>query len=136
MLLELEKLIFAQCLSPKLDGRTMVISPPSLLSENNPGSWQNVFSDFNIHADFVSTGKLDEALELIRKREYKNIVIDEAHRFRNETTISYENFLKFVEVRELFLFLQLHTIILQKIFLHSLNFFKTHEKAQSQGFLI
>jgi SNF2 family DNA or RNA helicase len=61
-----------------------------LLSKNNPGSWQNVFSDFNIHADFVSTGKLDEALELIRKREYKNIVIDEAHRFRNETTISYE----------------------------------------------
>ena len=120
----------------QLDGRTMVIAPPSLLSKNNPGSWPNVFSDFNIHADFVSTGKLDEALELIRQREYKNIVIDEAHRFRNETTISYENFLKFVEVRELFLFLQLHTIILQKIFLHSLNFFKTHEKAQSQGFRI
>jgi len=74
----------------QLDGRTMVIAPPSLLSKNNPGSWPNVFSDFNIHADFVSTGKLDEALKLIRQREYKNIVIDEAHRFRNETTISYE----------------------------------------------
>ncbi len=74
----------------QLDGRTMVIAPPSLLSKNNPGSWPNVFSDFNIPADFVSTGKLDEALDDIRKREYKNIVIDEAHRFRNEVTISYE----------------------------------------------
>jgi superfamily II DNA or RNA helicase/HKD family nuclease len=86
----LGKTYICAMLVSQLDGRTMVIAPPSLLSKNNPGSWQNVFSDFNIHADFVSTGKLDEALELIRKREYKNIVIDEAHRFRNETTISYE----------------------------------------------
>jgi superfamily II DNA/RNA helicase/HKD family nuclease len=74
----------------QLDGRTMVIAPPSLLDENNPGSWPNVFSDFNVHAYFVSTGKLDEALKKINQREYKNIVIDESHRFRNETTISYE----------------------------------------------
>jgi superfamily II DNA/RNA helicase/HKD family nuclease len=86
----LGKTYICAMLVSQLDGRTMVIAPPSLLGKNNPGSWQNVFSDFNIHADFVSTGKLDEALELIRKREYKNIVIDEAHRFRNETTISYE----------------------------------------------
>jgi len=86
----LGKTYICAMLVSQLDGRTMVIAPPSLLSKNNPGSWQNVFSDFNIHADFVSTGKLDEALELIRKREYKNVVIDEAHRFRNETTISYE----------------------------------------------
>jgi superfamily II DNA/RNA helicase len=86
----LGKTYICAMLVSQLDGRTMVIAPPSLLSKNNPGSWQNVFSDFNIHADFVSTGKLDEALEIIRKREYKNIVIDEAHRFRNETTISYE----------------------------------------------
>lgn len=75
----------------QLDGRTMVIAPPALLDENNPGSWPNVFIDFHISAKFISTGKLDEAIHELNKREdYKNIVIDEAHRFRNETTLSYE----------------------------------------------
>jgi superfamily II DNA/RNA helicase len=75
----------------QLDGRTMVIAPPALLDENNPGSWPNVFRDFHILAKFISTGKLDEAIYELNKREdYKNIVIDEAHRFRNETTLSYE----------------------------------------------
>ena len=75
----------------QLDGRTLVIAPPALLNKNNPGSWRNVFSDFHIPADFVSTGKLDEAKRATEKREYKNVIIDEAHRFRTETTISYED---------------------------------------------
>jgi len=76
-------------LSQQLDGRTLVIAPPVLLSKNSPGSWPNVFSDFNLPADYESLGKLDSLL----KRgvdKYKNIIIDEAHRFRTETTISYE----------------------------------------------
>lgn len=75
----------------QLDGRTLVIAPPALLNKNNPGSWPNVFSDFHIPAQFVSTGKLDEAKRATEKREYKNVIIDEAHRFRTETTISYED---------------------------------------------
>lgn len=75
----------------QLDGRTLVIAPPALLNKNNPGSWRNVFSDFHIPAQFVSTGKLDEAKRATEKREYKNVIIDEAHRFRTETTISYED---------------------------------------------
>lgn len=74
----------------QLDGRTLVIAPPALLNKNNPGSWPNVFSDFHIPANFVSIGKLDEAISLTEQREYRNIIIDEAHRFRTETTISYE----------------------------------------------
>ncbi|MGC9070177.1 MAG: helicase-related protein, partial [Elusimicrobiales bacterium] len=75
----------------QFDERTLVIAPPALLNRNNPGSWPNVFSDFHIAADFVSMGKLDEAKKLTQQREYKNIIIDEAHRFRTETTISYED---------------------------------------------
>lgn len=75
----------------QLDGRTLVIAPPALLNENNPGSWRNVFSDFHISAEFVSIGKLDEAKRAIEQREYKNVIIDESHRFRTETTISYED---------------------------------------------
>jgi len=86
----LGKTYISAMLASQLDGRTMVIAPPALLDKNNPGSWPNVFSDFHIAADYVSTGKLQDAKKLNQKREYKNIIIDEAHRFRTETTISYE----------------------------------------------
>lgn len=84
------KTYIAAMLANQLDGRTMVIAPPSLLNKVNPGSWPNVFLDFKVSADFFSIGKLDDALDALNSREYKNIIIDEAHRFRNETTISYE----------------------------------------------
>jgi len=85
----LGKTYVAAMLVGQLKGRTMVIAPPSLLKINNPGSWRNVFADFNIPAEFISTGKLDEAKKELKKREYENIIIDESHRFRNESTISY-----------------------------------------------
>lgn len=86
----LGKTYIAAMLAAQLDGRTLVIAPPALLDEKNPGSWPNVFYDFHIPAEFVSIGKLDEATEKTKQREFKNIIIDEAHRFRTETTISYE----------------------------------------------
>ena len=77
-------------LASQLKGRTIVIAPPALLDENNPGSWKNVFYDFRIFAKFFSIGKLDDALKEIEEKEYTNVIIDEAHRFRTETTIGYE----------------------------------------------
>jgi superfamily II DNA/RNA helicase/HKD family nuclease len=85
----LGKTYMTAMLVKQLDGRTLVIAPPALLDENNPGSWKNVFSDFNIPADFESVGKLDSAKAKIFQREYRNIVIDESHRFRTEETKSY-----------------------------------------------
>ncbi len=85
----LGKTYMGAMLANQLDGRTLVIAPPALIDKRNPGSWRNVFSDFNIPAEFVSIGKLDEAKEDSKK--YKNIIIDESHRFRTETTISYED---------------------------------------------
>ncbi len=85
----LGKTYVSAILAGQLDGRTLVIAPPVLLDENNPGSWPNVFSDFRVPADFESWGKLDS---LINRgvEKYKNIFIDEAHRFRTETNITYE----------------------------------------------
>ncbi|HPO79302.1 MAG TPA: helicase-related protein [Candidatus Hydrothermia bacterium] len=87
----LGKTYVSAMLAGQLDGRTLVIAPPALLNENNPGSWPNVFSDFHIPANFVSTGKLKEAKRATEQREYENVIIDESHRFRTETTISYED---------------------------------------------
>ncbi|MFN3406587.1 MAG: helicase-related protein [Caldimicrobium sp.] len=91
----LGKTYIATMLASQLDGRTLVIAPPALISENNPGSWSNVLRDFHVPAKCSSIGKLDEALEYIERYEntenpVKNIFIDEAHRFRTETTKSYE----------------------------------------------
>ncbi|PMP81376.1 MAG: helicase, partial [Caldisericum exile] len=86
----LGKTYIAAMLAKQLDGRTLVIAPPALLQRSNPGSWVNVFAEFNIPFDYESIGKLDEILNSGTDK-YKNIIIDEAHRFRTETTISYED---------------------------------------------
>ena len=85
----LGKTYISAMLAGQLDGRTLVIAPPMLLEKTNPGSWTNVFSDFRVPADFESLGKLDDLLYKGTEK-YTNIIIDEAHRFRTETTITYE----------------------------------------------
>ncbi|MDD4352769.1 MAG: DEAD/DEAH box helicase, partial [Candidatus Gracilibacteria bacterium] len=85
----LGKTYIAAMLAGQLDGRTLVVAPPVLLDTGNPGSWSNVFSDFRVPADFQSIGKLDE---LLKKgvEKYTNVIIDEAHRFRTESNVTYE----------------------------------------------
>ena len=85
----LGKTYISAMLAGQLEGRTLVIAPPVLLEKSNPGSWPNVFSDFRVPADFESIGKLDDLLDRGTDK-YSNIIIDEAHRFRTETTITYE----------------------------------------------
>ena len=86
----LGKTYVAAMLAQQLDGRSLVIAPPHLLDRDNPGSWPNVFSDFGVRqTDFESIGKLDKALRR-GVEKYTNIFIDEAHRFRTESTQMYE----------------------------------------------
>ena len=87
----LGKTYIATLLAQQLDGRTLVLAPPVLIDRENPGSWPNVFLDFGVRqADFESIGKLEHVLSRGTER-YKNVIIDEAHRFRNEMTQSYES---------------------------------------------
>jgi superfamily II DNA or RNA helicase len=85
----LGKTYISAMLAGQIEGRTLVVAPPVLLEKSNPGSWPNVFSDFRVPADFESLGKLDH---LIKRGidKYKNIIIDEAHRFRTESNVTYE----------------------------------------------
>ena len=85
----LGKTYVSAMLATRLDGRTLVLAPPVLLDKANPGSWPNVFSDFRVPADFESMGKLDH---LTRKgtQKYNNVFIDEAHRYRTESNVTYE----------------------------------------------
>ncbi len=85
----LGKTYIASMLAGQLEGRTLVIAPPVLLDSENSGSWRNSFIDFNIAAEFESLGKLDNLLNGVSDK-FSNIIIDEAHGFRNEATTTYE----------------------------------------------
>ena len=86
----LGKTYMSALLAQQLDGRHLVIAPPHLLDRDKRGSWPNVFSDFQVRqTDFESIGKLDDLLERDISK-YTSVFIDESHRFRTETTQSYE----------------------------------------------
>lgn len=85
----LGKTYISAMLASQLEGRNLVIAPPVLLDKNNPGSWTNVFSSFNIRYDCESIGKIEQ----LAKRgtdQYKTVFLDEAHRHRTESTQTYE----------------------------------------------
>lgn len=86
----LGKTYIAAMLAGQLNQRTLVIAPPVLLEKKNPGSWPNVFFDLRVPStDFESIGKL-EAIIQRGVDKYDIVIIDESHRFRTETNISYE----------------------------------------------
>jgi len=85
----LGKTYMAAMLARELDGRSLIIAPPALIDENNPGSWGNVLHDFGVRGfKTYSIGKLDAILKLDLSR-FKYVFIDEAHRFRNEDNETY-----------------------------------------------
>ena len=81
----LGKSVIASAIAANLDKRTVIITPPHLRTQ-----WEDYASDFGLRGCKVYTsGKLEEAA-----RENKNysdlvIIIDEAHRYRNENTQIY-----------------------------------------------
>jgi len=86
----LGKTFITAMLMQQLEGGTLVIAPPTLLDKSNPGSWPNVFFEFGVRkAEFESIGMLDKIIQNGTEK-YSNIVIDEAHRFRTESTQMFE----------------------------------------------
>lgn len=78
--------ITAQLLQ-QLKGRILVICPPVLKSY-----WESSLHDFRVPARVESLGKLDKVIRFGLDR-FDYVVIDEAHRFRNERTQSYADLL-------------------------------------------
>jgi len=85
----LGKTYIASMLATQLEGRTLIIAPPVLLDKSNPGSWPSAIRNFNVKAEYESVGQLDKLIEN-GVEKYKNIIVDEAHRFRTESTATYE----------------------------------------------
>lgn len=84
----LGKTFITALLLQQLKGRTLVICPPVLKEY-----WKDSLFDFGIRSfEVESLGKLDHIIKKGLER-YDYIVVDEAHRFRNEKTQSYADLL-------------------------------------------
>ena len=84
----LGKSIIASTVARNLRLRAIVICPPHLCRQ-----WEGYRDEFGFTASVFSAGKIEEALkyymEMIKDNEQFLIIIDEAHRFRNEFTEDY-----------------------------------------------
>lgn len=84
----LGKTFITALLLQQLQGRTLVVCPPVLKDY-----WKDSLFDFGIRSfEVESLGKLEHIIKKGLGR-YNYIVVDEAHRFRNENTHSYADLL-------------------------------------------
>lgn len=92
----LGKTIIACAIAKQLKKRGIVICPPGLIGDRNKTSgWNKYTEEFGLYDWQVrSLGDLEATAEFVQKTEdIEVIIIDEAHRFRNQDTKDYE-FLK------------------------------------------
>ncbi|HFD87202.1 MAG TPA: helicase, partial [Gammaproteobacteria bacterium] len=91
----LGKSVIASWLARERNGRGLVICPPALVGDARTRStgWYKYLSDFGLHDwDVYSLGALDKVQEYLATygEDIATIIVDEAHRFRNEDTEAYE----------------------------------------------
>ncbi|MDD3662721.1 MAG: helicase-related protein, partial [Candidatus Pacebacteria bacterium] len=92
----LGKTIIACAIANQLKKRGVVICPPGLVGDKNRTSgWKKYldqFKLFNLDWDVRSLGEMESIFEFVKKnKDIEVIIVDEAHRFRNEDTEDYES---------------------------------------------
>ena len=84
----LGKSVIASTIARNLRLRTIIVCPPHLYKQ-----WEEYRDEFGFTASVFSAGKIEDAVshyqELVKDGEQFLIIIDEAHRFRNEYTQDY-----------------------------------------------
>jgi len=91
----LGKSVIASLLARQLGGRGLVLCPPALIgdAQTRGSGWYQYLSDFGLFDwDVYSLGALDKVQEYLLDYgdDIHTIIVDEAHRFRNEDTAAYE----------------------------------------------
>lgn len=84
----LGKSVIASTIARNLRLRTIIVCPPHLYKQ-----WEGYRDEFGFTATVFSAGKIEDAVfhyqELVKDEEQFLVIIDEAHRFRNEYTQDY-----------------------------------------------
>ncbi len=91
----LGKSIIAGMLAHNLGKRGLIICPPGLMGDRHykNSGWYKYVEDFKLYGwEVRSTGLLEEAAVYLHEHgeDIEVIIVDEAHRFRNEDTADYE----------------------------------------------
>ncbi|OGF46494.1 MAG: hypothetical protein A2452_04335 [Candidatus Firestonebacteria bacterium RIFOXYC2_FULL_39_67] len=94
----LGKSIIASAVAHNLGLRAVVIAPPHLKEQ-----WEEYHNQFEFSARVYSSGKIEEALEQLNDEKEKLIIIDEAHKYRNEMTTDYANLHKLCQKNKVML---------------------------------
>lgn len=90
----LGKSVISSLIAAQLNKRGLILCPPGLVGNkrDNTGWWEyvNRFRLYNWDVD--SSGNLQAIADSLSKRDYgyEVVIIDEAHRFRNQDTAAYE----------------------------------------------
>lgn len=82
----LGKSIIASAVAHHFNLKTLVIAPPHLVQQ-----WNDYRFDFYFNAKVYSSGRIKAALDENQDSEEKLIIVDEAHKYRNELTADYAN---------------------------------------------
>ncbi|MDR3267392.1 MAG: phospholipase D-like domain-containing protein, partial [Tannerella sp.] len=86
----LGKSIIGSAVAHNLNLRTIVVAPPHLVPQ-----WEDYATEFNYNATVFSSGKIEAALNYYKEKATPNkpwlVIIDEAHKYRNEFTADYDN---------------------------------------------
>lgn len=108
----LGKSIIASVLGNLLTGNGLVIAPPSLIGDDNGASgWNMYLQKFGLgdrgwtarSLGVLESDDFDSFLEMVNERNFDTIVIDEAHRFRNQDTDSYSKLWRICNGRKVIL---------------------------------
>lgn len=89
----LGKSVIAAMVAKSLNGRGLIIAPPGLVGDKNKTSgWTKYCEQFGLFDwEVRSSGDLESATEFLNNSEnFKTVIVDEAHKFRNQDTQAYE----------------------------------------------
>jgi len=92
----LGKTVIASLTAKALGKRGIVICPPHLVGdEAKTSGWKKYLEDFGLYDwEVFSLGKLKDAKRYIKNRNIEVVIVDEAHRFRNQRTKGYHHLLE------------------------------------------
>lgn len=90
----LGKSVIASLIANQIGKRGLILCPPGLIgSKKESSGWYEYWNRFKLYNwDIESSGNLEAVAESLQKNDlgYQVIIVDEAHKFRNQDTSAYE----------------------------------------------
>lgn len=88
----LGKSIVGSLVGRMINKKGLILCPPGLIGDNNNKSgWRMYRKHFGLYSwEIKSSGNLEDAFDYIKNNDIDVVIIDEAHRFRNQDTRDHE----------------------------------------------